>query len=63
MFDQVFLLPQVKRSRIIHNKHGVYEFHRRKLENIKKIKKNHNIFATGRAVCPHKKKKENLKPS
>ena len=25
MFDQVFLSPQVKRSLIISNKHGIYE--------------------------------------
>ena len=25
MFDQIFLLPQVKRSVIISNKHGIYE--------------------------------------
>ena len=51
ILDQIFFTPQVKRSVIITNKHGIYELPHelpsdlrlRKLENNKKISKLHRI--------------------
>ena len=55
MFDEVFLSPQVKRSVITINKHGIYELpnklpndlsqNLRKMGNITKISKVHRIIA------------------
>ena len=55
MFDQIFLSPQVKRSVIISNKHGIYELpndarlrnlkNLRELGNIRKASKRHRIIA------------------
>ena len=51
MFDQISLSPQVKRSVIIGNEHGIYELPQelpnedlRKLGNIRKISKLHKIM-------------------
>ena len=59
MFYQIFLSPQVKRSAIISNKHGIYELPHELVTDFRlKILKLRIIFADGRAECPHKKKKD-----
>ena len=53
MLDQIFFSPQVKRSVILSNKHGIYELPEdllnnlrlRKLGHIRKISKLHRIIA------------------
>ena len=59
MFYQIFLSPQVKRSAIISNKHGIYELPHELVTDFRlKILKLRIIFADERAECPHKKKKD-----
>ena len=53
MFYQVFLLTQVKQWAIITQKHGIYELPH-ELPNDLRLR----IFAAGRGLCPHKKKKD-----
>ena len=43
MFYQIFVSPQVKRSVIISNKHGMYEL-RRKLPNTLRLGKSQNFM-------------------
>ena len=42
MFKQIFVLPQVKRSAIISNKHGIYELSH-ELPNVFNILENQEI--------------------
>ena len=35
MIEKIFLLPQVKRSMIISNKHGMYEMYHKLLNDLK----------------------------
>ena len=59
MFEQSFLSPQLKRSMIIRNKHGIYELsHKlleRELENLSKKLKLHSIIAQCSVFLPNLK--------
>ena len=54
MFYQTFLSPQVKRSAIISNEHGIYEL-------LHEFSNDLTLFTAfsplGGSMCPHKKKK------
>ena len=56
--EQIFFLPQVKRSVIHSNKHGIYELPHKLLNDFRLTCFPHGIFAAGGGLCAHTRKKK-----